>query len=219
MFRRRDGCCLLPSSSGCCLVVLLVICLAAPLFGYYYLTTGGPEPLYENFEPSELEAAQYETAFQIALRNAANNNRFDLTVTDDQFASWLNLRYRDEVADVTGLQGDELEFQARFDNSEVKVFSRYRLYRSVTVNSLATLELRPALTAEPSEQPLEVVVKNLQVGRFEGTDSVEADISRAINNALNDQLEPIAGRYIIEIVSINDGFLRMTGRIVRPISQ
>ncbi|MCI0711972.1 MAG: hypothetical protein L0154_17590 [Chloroflexi bacterium] len=192
---------------------IVVALLLIPIGAYFYLFSGGPEPLYEDFDSSEQQANEYESAFAIAVRNAQTSGRFSVNVTDDQFASWLNLRFRDEFAEQTSLESlsGRMNFQALFDNNEARVFIRMDVISDLTFDTLVVLDIRPPTSQTPEGQAVEVDIKDLQFGRFGSSETLENDLKQAINNALTNLLAPLNGQYRIDSVSMTGGVLRIGG--------
>jgi hypothetical protein len=213
MRRDRDGCCLIPSFGSCCCLSIIVALLLIPIAGYFYILTGGPEPLYEDFDVSEAEANNYESAFDIAVRNARSSGRFTVSVTDDQFASWLNLRFREQFAEESSLEAmaDRMNFQTLFDNNQARMFIRIDVIGDRTFDSLVVLDIRPPTSQTPDDQAVEVDIKDIQFGRFGSSETLRNDLKQAINNALTDELAPLNGRYRIDSVSMTNGVLRLGG--------
>lgn len=213
MGRDRDGCCLIPSFGSCCCLSIVVALLLIPIGAYFYLFNGGPEPLYEDFDASEQQANEYESAFAIAVRNAQLNDRFTVTITDDQFASWLNLRFREQFARESSLESlaGRMNFQVLFDNNEAQVFIRTDVISDLTFDTLVVLDIRPPTSQTPEDQAVEVDIKEIQFGRFGSSETLENDLKKAINDALTNLLAPLNGRYRIDSVSMANGFLRIGG--------
>jgi hypothetical protein len=192
---------------------IIVALLLIPVGAYFYLFNGGPEPLYEDFSASEQQANEYESAFAVAVRNAASSGRFTVSVTDDEFASWLNLRFREEFAEQTSLESlsGRMNFQALFDNNEAQVFIRMDVISDLTFDTLVVLDIRPPTSQTPEGQAVEVDIKDIQFGRFGSSETLRNDLKQAINDALTDQLAPLNGRYRIDSVSMTNGFLSIGG--------
>lgn len=212
MRRNRDGCCLIPNFGSCCCLSIIVALLIIPIGAYFYLFTGGPEPLYEGFDASEQRANEYESAFDLAVRQA-QFGRFTVSVTDDQFASWLNLRFRDEFAEDGSLESlsGRMKFQALFEDNEAQVFIRTDVISDLTFDTLVVLDIRPPTSQTPDDQAVEIDIKDFQFGRFGSSESLENDLAKAINNALTELLAPLNGGYRIDSVSMAGGFLRIGG--------
>lgn len=223
--KKRGGCCL-PNFLGCCLgIVLLLVCiLGIPGLAISYATSGGPEPLDESFEPSAEEATRYEDAFSRAIQQARDTgagNSFSVSFTENQFASWLNLEFKEELAKELGLEqlADELEFQAEFEDGVVKIFAGLVIWDSVglDINSLATLTIAPTPADAPATQKLDVTITDFQIARAEATDGLKDDMTVAIDDAMVDLLKPIQDRqgfdYRITAVSIDNGLITFSGEV------
>ncbi len=219
--KKRGGCCL-PNFLGCCLgfVLLLVCILGIPGLAISYATSGGPEPLDESFEPSAEESTRYENAFSQAVQEARGDS-FTLSFTENQFASWLNLEFKEELAKELGLGqfADELEFQAQFEDGEAQIFAGLVIWDSLglNINSLATLTIAPTPVDAPANQKLDITITDFQIARADATDGLKDDMTQAIDDAMVDLLKPIQDRqgfdYRITAVSIDNGLITFSGEV------
>ena len=219
--KERGGCCL-PNFLGCCLgfMLLLVCIIGIPGFILGYATSGGPEPFDENFESQQTEADAYTAAFSNAVQQSRGDS-FTLSFTEDQFASWLNLEFKEQVADELGLKqyADEFEFQVKFGDGEAQIFAGLNIWESMGlhINNLATLEIAPTPADASSTQKLDITVTDFKIGRADATEGVEADLTDAVNNAIIELLKPIQERdgvdYRITSVSITGGRISFNGEV------
>jgi hypothetical protein len=215
---KKLGCCLVPRLSCCLTILVLVVCLL-PMGIVYYAVSGGPEPIDPDFVATEADAQLYEKAYAVALRQASTSARFQLSIPDEEFASWLTLNFREEIAKELGIESaaDRMTFQVKFEDSEAKIFVQTKVGGGIHMNSLAVITIAPPTATTPAGQPLDIQVKSLQLGRFNGNEQFEEDLGKAINNALTQQLASIEGRYTIDSVSLNNGVLAFGGRVAsRP---
>ena len=220
--QKEGGGCCLPNFLGCCLgfVLLLVCILGIPGLLIGYATSGGPEPFDENYAADENQASAYQDVFSRAVQEA-RNDRFTLSFTEDQFASWLNLEFKERAAEELNLKqyADDLQFQAQFDKGEVQVFVGFNIWDSLGlhINSLAVMELAPAAADAPSTQKLAVTVTEFKIGRADATEGVQTDLTDAINEAMIELLKPIQERegydYRITSVSVNHGQISFSGEV------
>ena len=215
---KRGGCCL-PGCFGCFFGfgLLLVCILGAVGLGASYLATTGPDPFVEDYEADEAQAQAYEDAFSQAVQQARGQN-FTLQFNEDEFASWLNLEFKEELAKAFGLEDytENLEFQADFVDGEVKIFAGVTLWEQggLHLNNLAVMTIAPASNDADPDQKLEITVKEFNVGPFDATDSLRADMNDAVNDAMLDLLQPIQNRdgvdYRITNVSIDNNLGQIT---------
>jgi hypothetical protein len=220
--QERRGCCL-PNFLGCCLgfILLLVCVLGIPGLLIGYATSGGPEPLDENYEADEAEAVAYENRFSSAVQQSRGGESFTVNFNEDEFASWLNLEFKERMAEELGIKqfADDLEFQADFDNGEVKVFSGFNIWESMGLhlNSVAVMELAPAPADAPTSQKLDVTVTEFRIGRADATEGFQTDLTDAINEAMIELLKPIQQRegfdYRITSVSVDNGQISFDGEV------
>lgn len=217
----RGGCCL-PNFLGCCLgFMLLFACvIGIPTALISYLSSGGPVPFSEDYKPSEADAVAYENAFSNAVQQARGES-FVLTFTETQFAAWLNLEFKEELAAQFDLEqySDSAEFQVQFEDGEADIFVGVIVWDAVgfDINSLATLEIAPTPINASANQKLDVTVTEFKVGRGDAPESIQEDLSDAINKAMIELLKPIQDRdgidYRITSVSIANGSISFNGEV------
>ena len=218
MAEEQSSCCLIPSA-GCCLgILILFACIALiPVGVIYALGTGGPEPLYDDFEPSRTQADAYEASFNQAIDSIDPDSRtFEITFEDEEFMSWVNLEYQDQIAgdNVPNRFQDNLEFQTRFTEGVIQSFVRFAVWDflyDLNINTRFDFTLEPAQNQTATDK-FDVEVTRIEIGRFEDTSGIESNVDEAITEALSDQLERLGGDYTITSVVINDGSLTITGQ-------
>lgn len=210
------SCCL--PSTGCCFgLVLLFICLLGiPAAGVYYFASGGPDPLYDDFEPSEAEARNYETAFNRAIEDAANSadGTFSLSFTDREFMSWVNLEYREQLAEQqsAGSVQDSLVFQSEFDDGVAKFYASVDLILGIQLKMLIDTTIAPA--AVPTEtDKFDITITSAQIGRYTADEAIESDVDEAFTEAFSERLKQLGTDYTITSVGLSDGRMMITGTI------
>lgn len=214
---KDKGCCLIPSV-GCCvgLFILFLCIIGVPAAMIGAVATGGPDPLYEDFEPSETQASAYEAAFNNAVQSAIDNEgRFILRFTDRQFTSWVSLRTQEVFFedDVPDRLRDDLQIQARFEDGEIQTYLAFPI-----VDFWADLRARIRLdfTVTPAEvqttnDKFDVTVTDFQLGRVSGVGEGQTNLDEGLTEIINERLGPIGGDYTVESVTIDGGTFTMTG--------
>jgi hypothetical protein len=201
--------------------VVLVACMALCGFACVaVVATGGPEPLDSNFTPDRTQAQRYENTVSTALSSAINSGSgtFTLAMRDNEFASWLNYRYREVLAENnedSNVSNLDIEWQAQFDNGQVSIYGSTKVL-FFTIASVITMEIIPSQTANL----IEVDVVKFKLGRFDVQGSGQGDLEDSLAQALTDEIRKYAeangiGRIAIQNVTAQGGVLTFTGTITR----
>lgn len=192
-----------------------LLCLVTfSLIAYFYISQGNPSPLNEDFTPDSEQAKEFEEAYDVAV---ASGKSFTITVTDEQLASWLDLRYEratsEEIENIELLDDLPVKF-TKLKNIQVAFEEDQQLamYAQVTVpiGEPLGLLLRAKLEIDNDGQ-LEVKVNRAQVGGISVDDNVRRQLAEPIKDALTQRLTPDDRKYRLNNIDIRESKLTIKG--------
>lgn len=209
MAQRRQnnrGCFGLGCIGGCLLGLLLgalalfVACGALVMFARQQSPT---PPLGEDFSPDPQQAVAVEQRIDTARQQARDTNAFNLSMTEREASSWLNLN-------VPQVQNNELgieNVQVLFRNGEIQVYGERpdplgitMLGGTVGVN----VNVRP-------DGKLDVSLGEASFGGIDLPQDVRDSISQTIQDTLNQELNNVDANYFVNTLRIQDGQLVIDG--------
>lgn len=214
----------LGSGCGCCLGLgLLVLCpLIAIVACVGIVLRGNPDPLYSDYRSDPTAAAEYDVLFDNAIAQARSDGQFNVGIQDRDFESWLNVEYRNNLAENNDGNTEDLpdwvkdmKFQTKFDNGEVTLFGTTEL-SGITVNILVVSEV--SINTDPvtrPSRPLTVEVSKFQVGSLNMPESFRTEMADSIADGLSEELTQVNQRYELTSLSVEDGTMRFSGHVVR----
>jgi hypothetical protein len=199
---------------GIILSVFLLCLIAILLVSFFYISQGNPSPLDENFTPDSDQAKEFEEAYDVAV---ASGKSFTITVTDEQLASWLDLRYEratsEEIENIELLDDLPVKFtklkniQVAFeDDQQLAMYAQV----SVPIGEPLGLLLRAKLEIDDNGQ-LEVKVNRAQVGGISVDDNVRKQLAEPIKDALTQRLTPDDREYQLNNIVIRESKLTIKG--------
>lgn len=207
---------------GCCLgISLLVFCiLGIPLACFGIFIAGNPDPLYADYQADATVAANYDFKFDDAINDARNDNSFEVSIEQREFESWLNVEYRDNLAENNDGEDlpawvEDMKFQTKFDDSEITLFGTTD-FSGVSVNMVIVSEVsinQDSITAPT--QPLKVEVTKFQLGGVNMPESFRTSLADSIADALGEELTQVNQRYELTSLTVENGYMRFSGRVVR----
>ncbi len=214
----------LGSGCGCCLGLgLLVLCpLIAVVACIGIVLRGNPDPLYSDYRADPTAAAEYGVLFDNAIDQARSDGQFNVGIEDRDFESWLNVEYRNNLAENNEGNTEDLpdwvkdmKFQTRFDDNEVTLFGTTE-FSGITFNMLIISEV--SINTDPvtrPTRPLNVEVSKFQIGSLNMPDSFRTEMADSIADGLSEELTQVNQRYELTSLSIEDGTMRFSGHVVR----
>jgi hypothetical protein len=209
-----------------CLVgpLLLIGCLLGSACACVFVVAqGNPDPLYEDYEPDQALAANYENSVANAVNSAFQSTSGELAIEfrDTEFSSGLNLQ-SDELFEDIDIGGGNFnsrvrpsEYQVRFDNQEVQLYTLF----DASIFDLAALITGKvsAPTTLASDSVIEIEVTGFKIGSIDILSAVEDDFETGFGDLfadkLLDEIEARTGTRDITVTSIDvdDGIMRITG--------
>lgn len=167
-----------------------------------------PQPPIPGFVTSASDADAFERSFQAAVSQAAQSGTFSVTINQNQFSSWLNLR-APGYARQQGYEWPLKNAQAGLNNGKIT------LYGVIAQPNVPETPAQAIFT--PSIDGNGELAINVESGQL-GVIGVPADILKNINQAIRDalasQLGQIKGHYRLTALSIANGNLTVSGQVV-----
>ncbi len=166
-----------------------------------------PKPPIASLTPSVGDADAFEQAFQQAVNQASQTRQFNVTITQQQFSSWLALRAAD-YARQNGYDWPLKEVQAGLNDGKIT------LYGVITQQNVpdtpAQIIFTPSIDANGA---LAVAVDSGQLGIVGVPKSLLDKLTQTIKDMLSGQLAQIQGRYQLTSLTIANGALTVSGQI------
>ncbi|NJL92728.1 MAG: hypothetical protein HC915_02830 [Anaerolineae bacterium] len=204
--RGRGGCC------GCltsCLVgsvgfLFLTALLCAGLS--LWVTVNQPEAPSASFVPSQSLANNFESKIRNAARSTDRTGTFQLSVTEAEVASWLNLNV--PAVNDAGLPLEDL--QVRFADGLATVYAGWDVAGATTLAS----EFSLAFLVTPAGQ-LEIDLRRADVGGVVLPEGWLADLEAEMQRILEQELAKITPNYRVQRVEVAGGRLTISGTVGR----
>ena len=206
--------------------LLLLGCLIGTACACVFVVAqGNPDPLFEDYEPDQALAANYESSVAEAVNLALQNASGELVIEfrDTEFSSWLNIQ-SDELLEKIDFGNENLdssfqpsEYQVRFDNQEIQLYMLF----DVPIFNLAAL-ITTEVSAPTSLTSASVIDMNLtgfKLGSIDILSAVEGDFETNLGDLFADRLldeieERTDTRNItITSIDVDDGIMRITGNL------
>ncbi len=196
---------------GCGILALVAVLGCIVVAGVVYVMSSAnvPQPPIPNLSVSTQSAATFEEVFIRAVQQAAKDGKFNATVTQEQFSSWLAIK----APQYAQQQGQEWPFknsQAAFKDNNVVLYSV--LAQKGAPESAVQLILKPSID---SNGEFQVKVESGQLGAFGIPGAILTRVSEIIQQAVDGQMNRIKGQYKLFTLVVNNGTVSVTGQLLR----
>jgi len=184
-------------------ILLILVTIACTVF------VGGPDYSDLDSIPVSQEAAQaLRDGIKKSFEDGLATGVVTITISEPQITSYLALRMQ---TDPTMQQSDRLPIltdpQVYLRNGQMKIFGKTR-QGLFTANIGIVLEFGTDETGQPK---IEIV--SADFGPFPAPEGFNGAITALIEEAYTGSLGPVATGLRIEVVTISDGLMTVTGRI------
>lgn len=201
------------SCGGCCLSLILIplLCLGLTACAVIYLVTLDVDtPLPANFQPSYVEAQQFDAAIKAAVNQAQAGGGWELSFTEQQVSSWMALRGADFA--------DEHGHAFPFDKVQVGLDDGAMTFYAELETRFVSVPLQVVITPKvtPTGQ-LDFEISEVRVADVGAPDFVVQSVKAQFEEALTQPLEDLPGNYFIypQSLVVDNGDFRVQGAIIR----
>lgn len=204
--------------------LLLLGCLVGTACACVFVVArGNPDPLYEDYEPNQELADNYERSIINSINIAPQGGAFEISIQDEEFSSWLNIKGEEllDQIDVGNRRFNERarpsEYQVRFEDQEIQFYILFDL-PLFDLAALITAEVSPS--SDPtSDSIIELEVTGFKFGSLDILSAVEGEFETDLGDLFVDrflnEIEETRGTRDVSITSINvdNGVMAIQGII------
>jgi len=189
-----------------CLTGAVIVCVSSVVIlgsVYLYVRNRIPEAPIQNFTPDAVAAQQFENKLDEAQQIVRQTQQFDLSFTEAEVSSWLNLNAPDVIQTDLALKN----IQARFQDGQTSLYGEID-----TGFGMVPAEVEITYTITPSGQ-VEVGIGDVNASGFGLPESLRAQITAEVQRVINSQLSTISSAYTVTSITSFNGVLDIQGRI------
>jgi hypothetical protein len=166
-----------------------------------------PQPPVPSLVPSSGDADAFEQGFAQAVGSASSSGQFTITLTQQQFSSWLALR-APSYAQQYGYEWPLKDVQAGLNDAKITLYGI--VTQQGAPDTPAQIVFTPVIDANGE---LDVSIDSGQLGIVGVPQSLLEKLKETLKNLLAGQLAQIKGKYKLTSLSIANGTLTVTGQI------
>ncbi|HLA42006.1 MAG TPA: hypothetical protein VJZ27_01140 [Aggregatilineales bacterium] len=192
---------------GCffgCLSGAVIVCVSLVVIGgslYFYVRDRVPQPPIQDFTPDAVAAQQFENKVEQAQQIVQQTQQFNLSFTEDEVSSWLNLNAADVIESDVTLRN----IQARFQDGQTS------LYGEIDSGfGMVPVEVGITYAITPSGQ-VEVGIGSVNALGFGLPESTRSQITAEVQRIIDSQLASVAGGYFVTGINSFNGVLSIQG--------